>query len=276
VIILGFFITCKINKKRAIFKRIQNNKGGFVDNDTNNRTKTNKERRKEEKEERETLKIFPVVQLTWSRLPRIVVIDWKNIRSREYRLDHLTNGELNAFWHMDANAKIDYLIRCFNRHHRRPRCQKGVTECHNLSYVDIESHTSYNKLIFVISRWFKMSEAEVKTKHIAIFLKKVYPSLERLMTNPVTRKMKSLKSLLHTGSFNKLSPAFIGNVAKWAGIKFGAVHANDIRRFITQIYLALKRIAYDHSLGRLKTLPAFIKVLNKIWIPRDCQIILKL
>jgi hypothetical protein len=263
--------------KRAIYKRIYTStkiykstkKGAVVDR---RKRKRNKRQNNHGYGKKRAFRVFPSDTLNWNKPSRSAIVDWGKGEIKEYKLDYLSNYELRHFWRMENSDKADYLCKYFNRHHRKPRCQKGLTENSNLSYVDIESHIGYNRLISVVARWSNLSIEMVQTEHLAKFLRKVYPSLERRMTNPVTFKLRSLENLLERKNLDDISPFFIANVAKWTGLEFESVLLSDVRHFLEYIYHPIKRLAYDHDLGRLKSLVGFIKTLNKIWLPIDDQI----
>ena len=232
-----------------------------------------RERRKKRRQPDREFQVFPSVEIEkGDKLPRIAIVDWGRGRSRKYRLEHLTHSELHRFWRMNNAEKAVYLKEAFNRHHRKPRCQKGPTEPDNLSYVDIVSHKNYNELIFVVAKWSSLSVERVHTVNISKFLLRLYPHLEKLFTNRSNGRLRSLEDVMNGKNLVRLSPSFVANVAKWSGISFGKVRASHIRRFISHIYPPLKRLAFDHEANRLKNLTAFTRLLNKIWLPQDEQI----
>ena len=219
--------------------------------------------------------VIPLYPINWNNPPRRALVDWGKGGVKLYHLEYLSNLEVKIFWQMDDSAKAEFIRKRFNRHHRRPRCQKGPTKPENLSYVDIVSHESYNRLISFISRWSGISIEEVQTEHLSRFLRKVYPSLVRLIIHKDTRKMRSLEDVLNRKNLYNLSPFFIHNVAGWSGLEFDMTQLVDVRRYISFIYPAIKRLAYDHKDGKFRSFSNFVRLLNTIWLPIDEQIVLK-
>lgn len=79
----------------------------------------------------------------------------------------------------------------FDRHHRKPRCQGGKTVGSNISLVDRRSHEKYNQLMQAVAKYFSIKVEDVKTRHIAKFVNMVLPSIQRLMVDPKSGKLKS-------------------------------------------------------------------------------------
>ncbi len=227
--------------------------------------KLNKKKGKKKRE----IKIFPLYKITWSHLPRVAMVQWGRGGVRQYRLDFLSNYDLRNFWHMSLSEKVEYLDKFFDRHHRKPRCQKGQTVASNLSYVDRLSHVRYNAFISVVAKWSGLGRdvERVLTEHIDHFLRKVYPSLDRLFTHQKTHKLRSLESILNKKGLGDFSSLIIGATARWANVRSDAVHMADVRRFIESVYPPLKRLALDHELNKLRSPKSFAKTLNKIWLP---------
>lgn len=232
----------------------------------------NKKKRKE-KSKQEWFRVYPVTQLDWKNPARIALVYWRGRGEPiEYRLDHLDNHEIRSFWSMDYAQKAEYLRGKFNRHHRRPRCQKGPTIRENLSQVDIHSHTCYNKLISAVACWAGITIEKVKTADISKFLRKVYPHLKRIMSHEDTEKLKGIDTVIDQRHLKDLSPVLIVAVARWSKVRSQSVHFRDVCRFLEYMYPALKRLAFDYVAGKLKTLAEFFKILNEIWLPIDEQI----
>jgi hypothetical protein len=211
-------------------------------------------------------RVFPVSEINWNKPPRKAVVDWGHGRIQVYRFEHLTSFDVKSFWKMSDDEKAVYLYRFFDRHHRLPGCQGGKTVPENLSYVDRVSHTMYNKLIFVVARWSSLSIEKVKTRHIAKFLKEVYPALLRVYMNQTTCRMKSLESLKRKKNL-EISRRLTIQVGRFAGLRFDAVAPADIWNFLEYLHSAVKRLAVDHETGRLRHLFGLVRILNDIWLP---------
>lgn len=228
------------------------------------------------RQSRKAFSIYPVATLSWKNPARRAIVYWGRGGQKEYRLDHLSNNELRIFWALNDVDKAAYLKKNFNQHHRLPRCQNGPTERWNLSQVDIVSHQSYNSLISVVARWSGVRIEMVKTKHIAAFLLRIYPTLEKLITHSDTKKLKSLEDVVSRKNLEGLSSFFISRVvARWACVELSAVQFSDIRHFLEHIYPPIKRLAFDHELDRLRTINSFVKILNEIWLPMHQQMYFK-
>ncbi len=240
-----------------------------------NKGKENRSGRKIQKKQkkRHSFVVFPYSHVDWQRLARMAWVYWPG-RGEPllYRLDFLDNHELRTFWSMDNEQKADYLSSKFNRHHRRPRCQKGPTTQENLSQVDIYSHVCYNKLISAIACWSGISIERVVTADIAKFLRKVYPPLKKLMSRSDDEKLKGVGAVVDQKNLKELSPIFIVSVARWSRIKPQSVHVLNVSLFLEFMYAPIRRLALDHDSGRLKTQVEFFKILNDIWLPKDEQI----
>ena len=214
--------------------------------------------------------VYPLAKVNLGHPPRIAMVYWGKGRPKEYRLDFLDLHEVKAFWQMSRVDMAKYLKIFFNRHHRKPRCQKGPTEPLNLSYVDAFSHTNYNWLIGIVARWSNFSSVEeVRTIHNEQFLKQFYPTLERMFTH--NGKIRSLESVLEIKNMECLSQHLIGNIAKWAHVDYKHLHISNVHLFFERIYPPLRRLAYDHQHRKLKSLYSFSKILNEVWFPRDEQ-----
>jgi len=195
---------------------------------------------------------------------------------KAYRFDHLSHFEVLRFWKMSTLEMNNYLKRNFNVHHRKPRCQKGRTVPENLSYVDIESHTAYNRLIVVVAKWSRLDVRDVQTDHLERFLRNLYPALHRLTSHDGGgTKFLSMEFILHKKKLNNFSPYLLAHVAKWAGLHRHLLHVSDVKRFLEQIYPALKRLALNHKEHKLLKLNDFTKVLNDIWLPMNEPIIFR-
>lgn len=232
--------------------------------------------RLKKKNRKDNFAVYPKIKVQRHCIHRIALVYWGSGVPKEYRLDHLSNFEVRRFWAMSKQEKSLYLRTAFNRHHRKPRCQKGPTTIENISNVDIDSHISYNKFISVVSKWSLVPIEKVLTIHIRAFLGKVYQSFERLVTyNGTNSKIKSLEFTLHKKTLNDFTPYFLRNVARWAGVEFSTLHMSDVRRFMEQVYPSLKRLATDHNESKLLSLNNFAAVLNEIWLPADEPIFLR-
>lgn len=97
--------------------------------------------------------------------------------------------------YLDENdQKSEKEVR-FDRHHRKPRCQGGRTIKDNISLVDRKSHERYNQLICAVAKYFSIKIDHVKSRHIAKFLNMVLPSIQRLMVDPKTGKIKNTNQI---------------------------------------------------------------------------------
>jgi hypothetical protein len=217
--------------------------------------------------------VFPLVRVNLGHPHRVAMVYWGKGSPKEYRLDYLDPHELRSFWRMSKSEMAEYLRKFFNRHHRKPRCQKGVTEISNLSYVDIVSHVSYNSLICVVGRWTSLSVEIVKTVHIESFLRQFYLQLEKVFTE--SGKVKTLEAVINPKNINNLGPHLLSNIAKWAGVDSTELHVSHVIRFFEKIYPPLRRLAYEHDHRRFKTMYHFMKSLNEVWLPKDEQINLR-
>jgi hypothetical protein len=217
--------------------------------------------------------VYPVMKINFSHPPRLAMVYWGKGRPKEYRLDYLSNLELKTFWQMSKLEKAEYLAKLFNRHHRLPRCQDGITEPSNLSYVDIVSHVSYNCLISITARWSSLPVEKVRTTHLEQFLHQFYQSFEKLFV--CDEKVKRIESVLFDVNMSDLSPHFIGNIARWAHLDYKFVHVSNVHLFIERIYPPIRRLAYDYQNDKLRSLATFIGSLNQIWLPRDEQMIIR-
>ncbi len=236
----------------------------------------NRKLRLKKKNKQSKFAVYPKVRVSRHCLHRVALVYWGSGPPKEYRLDHLSNFEVRRFWVMSKQEQSLYLRTSFNRHHRKPRCQKGPTTVENLSYVDMDSHISYNKFISVVAKWSLVPIEKVLTAHIRAFLGRVYPSFERIVTyNGAQSKIKSLEFLLHKKTLDDFTPYFLRNIARWAGIEQGSIHMSDVRRFIEQVYPCLKRLATDHTESKLLSLNNFAVVLNEIWLPVNEPIFLR-
>jgi hypothetical protein len=97
--------------------------------------------------------------------------------------------------YLDENDQKNEKDVCFDRHHRKPRCQGGKTFKGNISLVDRKSHERYNQLICAVAKYFSIKVDLVKSRHIAKFLNIVLPSIQRLMVDPKTGKIKNTNQI---------------------------------------------------------------------------------
>lgn len=229
--------------------------------------------RKDRKNRRKSCTIWPCVPLDLDNPARTALVYWRGKgEPLLYRLDHLDSHELKRFWKMDPIEKAEYLRTKFNRHHRRPGCQKGKTTRDNLSHVDICSHVCYNGLISVVACWSGVPIEKVFTQDTENFLRRVYPHLRNLMSRNDNQRLKGLEVVTNQKNLSDVSRTLIVNVAKWAKVKPKAVHVMDVCRFLERIYGPIKRLALDHDSRKLKTLTELFRTLNEIWLPVDEQI----
>lgn len=219
-------------------------------------------------------RVYPVGLFDKNNLPNVALVyRGGGGEPRHYRLDFLSPSELKSFWHSTYVEKENFLNFECNCHHRRPRCQKGLTILSNLSYVDKYSHDCYNKLISAVARWSKTPLKRVTTKKIEEFLRKIYRQLKWLMSYSDTEKVRSLESTLNQRNIgHNLNERLISNIAKWSDVETRALHVMDVCKFFEYMYPVLIRLAIDYESGKLKTLVEFFRVLNKIWLPIDEQI----
>jgi hypothetical protein len=246
-----------------------NNRQGRKINKGRRNNRISRNRKKEQKQ----FRIYPQAQINWNSPARTAWVYWPGKgEPLLYRLDFLDNHELRNFWHMDHDQKAEYLSSKFNRHHRRPRCQRGPTVKGNLSQVDICSHNCYNKIISAVACWKGVPNEKVFTKDISNFLRRVYPHLKKLMSRSESEKLKGMDAVIDQKNLKVLNPAFIVSVARWSKIRPQAVHVLDVSRFLEYMYAPIKRLALDHDSDKLKTLEELFKILNDIWLPTDEQI----
>ena len=105
-------------------------------------------RKKHKQPNSREIRIYPGVPKR-KPLPRVAIVDRGGKNKVRYLLEYLTISELQSFWDANNQQKLEFLKSKFNRHHRKPRCQDGKTSPGNMSFVDIESHITYNFFIKV-------------------------------------------------------------------------------------------------------------------------------
>ena len=219
-------------------------------------------RKKHKQPNSREIRIYPGVPKR-KPLPRVAIVDRGGKNKVRYLLEYLTISELQSFWDANNQQKLEFLKSKFNRHHRKPRCQDGKTSPGNMSFVDIESHITYNFFIGVVARYSNTCSEKVRTNQVANFLNHFYPIFNKLFIEREggLRKIKTL--VPHEYG------CLLEIVSRWARTPVENVSYAQLEDFLRRMQSILGRLAVDHDTRMLRSFEGFIGVLNDIWLPRE-------
>ena len=177
-----------------------------------------------------------------------------DLHKKNYRLvtDYLHHGQ-----HKDSVK--------FTLHHRKRYCLGGKSSAKNCVLVDIESHQSFNALVFVAGRLCNIPEKFVRTVHIAMALNRITQIFDYAMTTDI--KAISVADYSCDKSKDVMFNLLVAFTSALKHVKKKNVTHEHLEYAAMKVRLISRIIA--GSRNRLIRPDRLVNQFNSIWLPKD-------